>query len=205
MALEGEKLMTKTLQLADIARNKLAVISHLSILEPLDHSGFTYLDRTRLTVNVTQLGLTGFEADAILRQQLGVTAELPLPRHLTFIISLGNTTEDIDKLLQAFTLLSQSPHSPVSPSPHLPVPPSPHSPVSPREAFFAPTITLPVEQTPNRICAELICPYPPGIPVLMPGEAIAPEAIDYLRQVLALGGTITGCSDPTLKTLKVIR
>ncbi|MBE9168929.1 aminotransferase class I/II-fold pyridoxal phosphate-dependent enzyme [Pleurocapsales cyanobacterium LEGE 06147] len=205
MALEGEKLMSQTLQLADRARSKLATIADLSILEPLDRSGFTYLDRTRLTVNVTQLGLTGFEADEILRQQLGVIAELPLLRHLTFIISLGNTTEDIDKLIQAFTTLSLSPSLPLSLSPHPPISLSPLSFLSPREAFFAPTITLPLEQTPNRIAAELICPYPPGIPILMPGEAIAPEAIDYLQQVLVLGGTITGCSDPTLKTLKVIR
>jgi len=77
--------------------------------------------------------------------------------------------------------------------------------LSPREAFFASTETLPLDQTLDRISAELVCPYPPGIPALMPGEMINPAAIDYLQQVLTLGGNITGCSDPSFKTLKVVR
>ena len=56
----------------------------------------------------------------------------------------------------------------------------------------------------DRICGELICPYPPGIPILMPGEVITREAIDYLQQVLKSGGVITGCSDETLETIMVI-
>jgi arginine/lysine/ornithine decarboxylase len=204
MALMGEKLMTKTLDLAAQARKRLAKIPNLSVLEPIIGSGFKYLDPTRLTVHVRQLGLTGFEADVILHQQLGVTAELPLLQHLTFIISLGNTNEDIDKLIEAFTILCQSSHSPLSPSPLSPSPPPLFPSLSPREAFFAPTENLARDKTINRISAELICPYPPGIPVLMPGELITAEAIDYLEQVIASGGTITGCSDPTLQTLKVI-
>ena len=76
--------------------------------------------------------------------------------------------------------------------------------ISPREAFFAPTEAVPIKKSINRIGGELICPYPPGIPVLMPGEIITSEAIDYLEQVLSLGGIITGCSDPSLKTIEVV-
>ncbi|MBE9115889.1 lysine decarboxylase, partial [Lusitaniella coriacea LEGE 07157] len=77
--------------------------------------------------------------------------------------------------------------------------------LSPREAFFAPQETLPLQQTPGRISAELVCPYPPGIPVLMPGETISPNSLNTLQRILNLGGCITGCSDLTLKTLKVVR
>lgn len=206
MALLGKDLMTKTLQLAEKANHKLKKIKDISVLEFEPQPGFTYLDRTRLTVDVSQLGLTGFEADEILHQQLGVTCELPLPKHLTFIITFGNNIEDIDKLIKAFITLSDF---------RLPTPNSPsgkklfaqtlQSPISPREAFFAVTETLPIEQSVNRICGELICPYPPGIPVLMPGEIITLEAINYLQQVLVLGSAITGCSDPSLKTIKVIK
>ena len=209
MALQGKYLIENTLQLANDASKRLREITDLSILEFIPQAGFTYFDQTRLTVDVSQLGLTGFEADEILHQQLGVTCELPLPKHLTFIITFGNTKEDIERLIQAFKMLSpSSPSSPSSSSPlspHLPrLPISPISQISPREAFFTVTETLPVKQSINRICSELICPYPPGIPVLMPGEIITSEAIDYLQQVLALGGTITGCSDPSLETIKVI-
>ncbi len=216
MALQGKQLMTQTLQLAEMARSKLVAIPHISILEFSPQPGFTYLDPTRLTVNISQLGITGYEADEILHQQLGVTCELPLLNHLTFIISFGNTPEDINKLIQGFTtLVSQSPlSSPASPAPQLlrfPASPAPPAPLSPRQAFFSPKETIPLTAFGDRklrgnspICGELICPYPPGIPILMPGEIITPEAINYLQQVLNSGGIITGCSDRTLKTILVI-
>ncbi|NJR62084.1 MAG: arginine decarboxylase, partial [Cyanobacteria bacterium CRU_2_1] len=77
--------------------------------------------------------------------------------------------------------------------------------LTPRQAFFAPSVTVPIEQAIDQISAELICPYPPGIPVLFPGDIIVAEAIDYLQEVLAAGGTITGCSDPSLQTLKIVK
>ncbi|MEG3907271.1 aminotransferase class I/II-fold pyridoxal phosphate-dependent enzyme [Microcoleus sp. w2-18bC1] len=236
IALHGKELMAETLQLAEKARSRISLIPGLSVLAPLNTAGFAALDRTRLTVKVSDLGITGFIADEIMHSQLGVTAELPMPRHLTFIISLGNTELDIDNLVKACTFLegrrkteagslvtdvtdvrkkeevrkkkserrspmsdgrfAQSPNLPLSPSPPL---------LSPREAFFFPAETVPADKAVDRLCAELICPYPPGIPVLMPGEIITPAAVDYLQQILAAGGKITGCSDRNLQTLKVVR
>jgi arginine/lysine/ornithine decarboxylase len=257
--------MTKTLLLAEKARDRISLIPGLSVLEPLNTPGFSALDRTRLTVKVSDLGITGFAADEILHSELAVTAELPMPQHLTFIISLGNTETDIDNLVKALTILEgrrkfgngfcnrcngcqeegssatdsvtditdvtnvkdrrkksegRSPReevrekkserrSPMSDGrfPHSPtLPLSPSDPLlSPREAFFFPAETVPADKAVDRLCAELICPYPPGIPVLMPGEIITPEALDYLQQVLTAGGKITGCSDTGLQTLKVVR
>ena len=77
--------------------------------------------------------------------------------------------------------------------------------ISPREAFFADSETLPIEKTPERICAEIICPYPPGIPVLMPGELITKTALEYLQEIQKIGGFITGCADETLQTIKVVK
>ncbi len=204
MALYGEALLTETLNLAESARQQLSQIAQLSVLTyDKPQPGFHSLDTTRLTVNVSQLGLSGFEVDEILHQQFSVTAELPLLRHLTFIISIGNTSHDIEELVNAFQILSNQ--SKVKNNiPLVPLSPCPLVPVSPREAFFAATEIVDKVKAIGRISAELICPYPPGIPVLMPGEVITEEAIAYLKQVLALGGNITGCSDPTLLTFKVI-
>ncbi len=204
MALHGEALMTKTLQLADAARKQIHYIRGLSVLSSVQLPRCSTLDRTRLTVTVSGLGLTGFEVDDIFHQDLGVTAEFPSLQHLTFIISLGNTEADIDQLVQAFSTLATEYRRPSSSPPSPPSPPSPLSSLSPREAFFAPTEILPIEQAFDRICAELICPYPPGIPVLLPGEAITKTALDYLQQVQTRGGVISGCADATLKTLKVL-
>jgi arginine decarboxylase len=210
MAIQGEQLMAKTMQLAGDARNRISNIPGLSVLQAVVTTpGFVALDRTRLTVTVSELGLTGFAADEILAEH-GVIAELPSLQHLTFIISLGNTEADIERLVQAFTSLAQDyrPNSLTLKNPEWDNFFSKldnYSQISPRDAFFALRETLPIKQTRDRISTELVCPYPPGIPVLIPGEVITSEAIEYLQQIQAIGGFINGCADTTLKTLKVVK
>lgn len=223
MATQGLEHLERTIDLATEARSRIQQISGLSTLQPHQAGktpGFLALDPTRLTVTVSGLGIDGFLADEILHQQLGVTAEFPSLQHLTFIISLGNTKEDIDRLVQAFTRLAAAqkreavqtqkaptqPPPPVYPSTRLPLHSSTPPPVySPRDAFFAATETLPISQAVDRVSAELICPYPPGIPTLLPGELITQAAIAYLQSILASGGIISGCADATLRSLRVIR
>ncbi|WP_416671800.1 aminotransferase class I/II-fold pyridoxal phosphate-dependent enzyme [Egbenema bharatensis] len=215
MATQGKVLLTKTLDLAAHARTQLPQILGVSMLtaEAIARWDWFTLDPTRLTVDVTGLGLTGFEADELLHQTLGVTAELPTLRQLSFILSPANPHQDIDRLIHAFQHLSAqyaSPAALAAPCPLLPrgmaLPPAALPPaLSPRQAFFAPSQTVAIESALARISAEWICPYPPGIPVLIPGEVITQAAIDYLRQVQAAGGVMTGGTDPELQTLKVVQ
>lgn len=202
MATQGEELLESALNLAEEVRDRLAKIPDLVIFEP----GKATLDRTRIAIDATQLGLTGFATDEILYKKLGVTAELPELQYLTFVLTFGNTKEDCDRLIKAYQILNQKHRQPPIPptSSHSPI--LPISPISPREAYFAPTETVAFDRAGDRISAELVCPYPPGIPLLMPGEAISPSVLDRLQQFRTLGTTINieGCSDPTLKTLKVI-
>ncbi|MTJ08346.1 aminotransferase class I/II-fold pyridoxal phosphate-dependent enzyme [Anabaena sp. UHCC 0204] len=210
MAIYGEKLMSQTLQLAEAAITEINQIPGLSI--PLTNKekspGFIDLDKTRLTVNVHKLGFTGFEAEEILDKKFNVTPEFSSLQNLTFIISLGNTQTDIQQLIQALNNLT---HITPLTTQYLvcnykndDIFTSIIS-ISPREAFFANSEILPLEKTQERICAEIICPYPPGIPVLMPGELITKSALEYLQQVKMTGGFITGCGDETLQTLKVVK
>ncbi|MGC1248767.1 MAG: DegT/DnrJ/EryC1/StrS family aminotransferase, partial [Spirulinaceae cyanobacterium] len=209
IATQGKELLEQTLKLSSRAINSLSQLGKLTILKkptkPIP--GFLDLDLTRLTVGISQLGLNGFAADEILHQQLGVTAELPMLQNLTFIISLGNTKADIEKLVQGFATLTAK-YGDRAPNIPLPTLPQPlfisNNQISPREAFFAPSATLPIEQTVDRISAEIICPYPPGIPILMPGEKISASALNFLQKILAAGGSITGCSDTSLKTIRVV-
>lgn len=196
MASQGEELMSQTLELADRARSNLK-----NVLEVSPSPGCFAVDLTRLTITVSHLGLDGFTADELL-QSFGVTAEFPSLQHLAFIISLGNTEMDIERLIEACDRLPvNTPNTPIL---EKVVQPSPAPLLSPREAFFAPSRFLPLEQAINQISAELICPYPPGIPVLLPGERITSEAIALLQFVLNAGGFISGCSDPSLNQLKVV-
>ncbi|MBW4420135.1 MAG: aminotransferase class I/II-fold pyridoxal phosphate-dependent enzyme [Myxacorys californica WJT36-NPBG1] len=212
MATEGQELMDQTLRLADEARSRLQAIPKLATLNPeqATTAGFYALDRTRLTVTVSNLGIDGFTADEILHQQLDVTAELPSLRHVTFIFSLGNTETDVDRLVAAWETLAADASSHASQGADgisvgygklL----NEKQAMSPREAFFARSEMISTDQACDRISTELVCPYPPGIPILMPGEFITQDAINALQYVLKSGGFITGCADPMLKTLRVVQ
>ncbi|MGB3534515.1 MAG: aminotransferase class I/II-fold pyridoxal phosphate-dependent enzyme [Microcoleaceae cyanobacterium] len=219
MATMGEKLMSDTLKLAGVARRQLQQIPKISVF-PTSSSpslnpettekttGFIDLDLTRLTVNISQLGLSGYEADEILHQHLGITAELPTLNCLTFIISLGNTQADIDQLIKGLTTLVNDCDRTSECMGHSPkiqlMSPTTLSVIDPRIAFFAPNIALRLSESIGYISAEQICPYPPGIPILIPGETITQERVNLLQTLLKLGATLTGCRNPTLETIHVV-
>ncbi len=206
MATQGEKLLETILNLAEATRDRLAAIPDLSVFAPTHAT----LDRTRVAIEATKLGLTGFATDEIL-SDLGVIAELPELQYLTFVLTFGNTKEDCDRLVEAYQILEQNHRQPPisglgngergTGNREVSLPS-----LSPREAYFSPTETVAFDRGCDRLSAELVCPYPPGIPLLMPGEAISPSILDRLQQLRTLGNTINieGCSDPTLQTLKVI-
>lgn len=229
MATEGEALLTQTLALAQTLRHQLAQLPGLHVISPQDVAAYPsvhQLDLTRITVDVAGLGITGLEADEILNDTLGVTVELPELRHLTLIVSLGNTPEDGQHGLEGFRQLvaqcgpAPNTSAPNTSAPNIPIqdappqnatpaisahPPFTLSPISPRDAFFAPTVTLPTATAIGHLSAETLSPYPPGIPVVMAGEVITAEAVLHLKTVVQQGGYVTGASDSSLETLKVIR
>jgi arginine decarboxylase len=210
MALEGQGRLGAVLALAQRVRSQLDALPGLRVFAPRQaERGCYQLDPTRLTVDVSGLGLSGFEADTILHEQLGVTAELPALRHLTFILSLGNSPADGDRLVQSFTKLSQRYYSPASavtpPATDLPPLTVALPECLPRDAFFAAAETVPITEAIGRVSSETLCPYPPGIPLVLPGEIITAAAIQSLQRIHRAGGYITGCADPTLTNLTVMQ
>ncbi|MFN5871318.1 MAG: aminotransferase class I/II-fold pyridoxal phosphate-dependent enzyme [Aphanizomenon sp.] len=210
MAIHGEKLMSQTLDLAEEARIKINQIPGLStpLINSKKSPGFMDLDQTRLTVNVSKIKFTGFASEEILDKKFHVTPEFSSWQNLTFIISLGNTKTDIQKLIQGFNNLTHvipltsecQPCNNINDAMIASI-----ISISPREAFFANSEAIPLAETEERICAEIICPYPPGIPVLMPGEIITKSALEYLQEIQNMGGFISGCADETLQTVKVVK
>ncbi|MFN6219945.1 MAG: aminotransferase class I/II-fold pyridoxal phosphate-dependent enzyme [Aphanizomenon sp.] len=210
MAIHGEKLMSQTLYLAEEARIKINQIPGLStpLINSKKSPGFMDLDQTRLTVNVSKIKFTGFASEEILDKKFHVTPEFSSWQNLTFIISLGNTKTDIQKLIQGFNNLTHvipltsecQPCNNINDAIIASI-----MSISPREAFFANSEVIPIAETQERICAEIICPYPPGIPVLMPGEIITKSALEYLQEIQNMGGFISGCADETLQTVKVVK
>lgn len=207
MATAGERLMAQTLGIVREVGDRLQALLQLATLQPTDRSqaGKPLFDPTRLTLDVRGLGLTGFEADDILHNRYRVTCELPSLHSLTFVFTLGNTAAHGQQLVEALEHLIQHHAQPPLDTQTLAVPPVGAIALSPRDAFFAATETIPLAAAPGRIAAEWLCPYPPGIPVLIPGERITPDALYYLQHIHTAGGIITGAADPTLQTLQVIQ
>jgi arginine decarboxylase len=208
MALHGRELMDETIALAQIARTEIAQIAGLSVLELAEPTpGFSALDPTRLTVTVTELNLTGFAADEILADELGVVAELPSRQHVTFIVSLGNTRADIDRLVTGFRKLATNYRQDLPLQLPQICPPTQiltELAIAPRQASRAQHFRVASHDAIGKISAESICPYPPGIPAIVLGEIITADALEYLRQILALGGDLVGCSDPSLETIETV-
>ncbi len=210
LALAGRDLLDHALALADRALAALADIPGIAVLGVPERCvpGWRWRDRARLTVGLRGLGIDGFAADAWL-QGRGVVAELPLPSCLTFAIAPGNTTTDVEDLIEAIGALAGE-VAPVGPAARqqapdeiLTEPPPPVLRLSPRQAARSATRTLPSREAIGHVSAELVCPYPPGIPILLPGEVVSEAALDYLKLVRARGGTISGCRDESLETLQV--
>ena len=218
MATTGKAWLSSAVELSTSMRSGLSRLPPLKGLAPEDVLPFASvkaLDLTRVTVDVSGLGITGLEADEILHQELGVTAELPELRHLTFIVSIGNTTDDREMFLAGFTALREKfatrrrrgrDVSSSLPTDGLTTRKLPFTQplVTPREAFFANTETLSAADAIGGISAETLSAYPPGIPTVVAGERITAAALDYLNCVKQQGGYVTGCSDLSLATLKVL-
>lgn len=213
LATAGESLLAKSLRLARDLRHRIEQIPSLTVLSKSllrNYPSVADLDLTRLTVDVSDLGLSGLEADDYLHHQMGVTVELAELHHLTLIINWGNTPEDIQHCHQGLARLSA--HQTLVP----PLPQakklsreslsSPYSRplLSPRQAFFSPHLTLPTPQALGQVSAETISAYPPGIPTLLAGEVITSPALRHLISLKQGGAYLTGCSDRSLSTLKVV-
>jgi arginine decarboxylase len=207
MATYGRELLDRTLALTQKARSELSNIPGLLVLDlARTQPGCRYFDPTRLTITTTGLGYSGYQADEILCDQYKVVAEMPSQRHLTFIISIGNREWDMEMLVAGMRGLSQQANPPLEiptidwPSTLITTPA-----ITPRSAFFATLETVPIDQAADRISAELVCPYPPGIPVLIPGEIVTAQSIDYLQDILGRGGDVVDCNDPNLHYLQVVK
>lgn len=200
------ELLQTPIDLARQAHQRLATLSGLQLpaIAIGDRPGFPQWDPTRLVLNFQACGWSGFSADEYLHEQWQVTAELPSLHNLVFHLSLGNRREDIDRLVTACDRLLSQEHQEALP-PRLPAWLEPEAILSPRQAWFARQQTVSTEQAIGAIAAECVCPYPPGIPVLLPGERISKSAVDYLRQVQTSGGILSGCADPELTTLRIVQ
>lgn len=218
MATEGERLLTRTLQLARDARAQLNALPGIYCMGP-DHvgrPGVAGYDETRIVITVKNLGYTGYEAEEILRMRSNVQVELADLFNVVALITIGDSEQSVARLIAAVSELARARRSLESNalsgvlserlrSASYALPPIPEQVATPREAFLSDHVEIPLSESAGKVCAEVVTPYPPGIPILCPGERITKEIIEYLRLELRAGSHMQGPVDTKLRTIRVLQ
>jgi len=212
MAMDGRRLISRALKLARKAREEINKIGGYQCFgrEAIGQAGIYDLDETKLTVAVGGLGVTGYQVAHELNKRHGIQVEYADLFSIFLIVSFGNTELEINRLikgLRSIALWAKThgrrrrgkavrwvlPGFSARPA------------VNPRYAFFAPKETVPLEKAVGRVSAETISPYPPGIPLVVPGERLDREAIRAVRALQAAGCRIQGPADSTLEFIQVVK
>ena len=178
----------------------------LKLLTEADCGGLK-LDVTKVTVNFAEWGYTGIEAGDLFRKA-GIAVELVDAQNVLFLVTYADVTGDyenalakIDKVLSEMeankrdrALAPEAQDVPVTEM-VLPL----------REVFYGDKEAVALEESAGKICGEQVSFYPPGIPVLLPGEVITPEIINYCKMMKSLGLPVSGPADGSLKTIRVVQ
>jgi lysine decarboxylase len=210
MAAEGRALINRAVALARVIRKRINEIPGLVCFgeEKLGQPGMYSMDPTKVTVTVKGIGLSGSEVEYLLRHKYKIQVELSDLYNVLFIISLGDGPQEAQALVAALTDLAQKS---VKTQELLDIPiisGLPHPPeqiLSPREALFAKTKAVSFTEAAGMVSAEIVTFYPPGIPIVCPGEKITQEIIDYCSVLHTAGLHISGPEDPSLLTIKVVQ
>jgi arginine/lysine/ornithine decarboxylase len=218
MAIDGPALLSRTIELAQETRRRLNRIDGLYCFgEELEgRNGVFDIDPTKITVTVKGLGYTGYEASELLRRRYNLQVELADLFNVVALFTIGTTREAAERLVTAFEEMARDdrPLDQFAPSGLLQrrlkqktyqLPAIPPMRMLPRDAFLADSEFVPFKDAAGRICAETLSPYPPGIPVVSPGEEITAEILDYLKLELKAGVRIQGPYDDQLKRVRVVK
>ncbi|MCB1172550.1 MAG: aminotransferase class I/II-fold pyridoxal phosphate-dependent enzyme [Leptospiraceae bacterium] len=205
LAMEGRERIKAVVELARYAREKINQIEGLHAFgqELTSNSAIHSFDETKLSIFVRKLGATGFEIERRLRQEYNIQVELADLNVIMAMITIGDTQADVDRLIAAlekiasrsrkqnFTRVSQMPDMP-------------DLIVIPRDAFYSHQKSVALEDSVNEISGEMVMSYPPGIPVICPGERITRDIIDYINILKEHNCHLQGTADPFVNNIRVL-
>jgi arginine/lysine/ornithine decarboxylase len=205
----GHDLLDAALRLAESARHRIDQLPGLHVLhdEFLHAEASHDLDPLHLVIDLSALNVSGYAAADWLREHHQVDTGLSDHRRIEATLSLADDNSTVDRLLRALeSLVAAADDLPRAAAIELPSAEAlmREPAMLPRDAFFAPMETVKATKAAGRIAAEQLTPYPPGIPVLIPGERVTPEIVDYLHSGIACGMQIPDAADGTLKTIRVV-
>ncbi len=205
LALHGREIFDSTVKMARYARYEINEIGgYYAFSKELINGGSVYdFDLSKLSVHTLSVGLAGIEVYDLLRDEYDIQIEFGDLGNILAYLSVGDRKQDIERLINALAeirrrygkeqtgMLTQEYINPIVAQ-------------TPRTAFYAPKKSLPLEEAAGQICTEFVMCYPPGIPILAPGELITKEIIDYIRYAKEKGCSMTGTEDLSVSRLNVL-
>lgn len=205
LALHGREIFGETVNMAKYARYEINEIGgYYAFSRELINGGSVYdFDVSKLSVHTLSIGLAGIEVYDLLRDEYDIQIEFGDLGNILAYLSVGDRKQDIERLINALSeirrrygkeqtgMLTQEYLNPIVAE-------------TPRTAFYSPKRSLPLEKAVGHVCTEFVMCYPPGIPILAPGELITPEIIEYIRYAKEKGCSMTGTEDLELNRLNVI-
>jgi arginine/lysine/ornithine decarboxylase len=210
MVLNGKQLLGDALTLARSIRGEVERIDGMHVLEEelVSEEASHELDLLHILIDLDRLGISGYQAADWLREHELIDLGLTDHRRIEATISTADDDDTAARLVSALQHLAEA-------APSMPRPPKIDLPseadleletvMLPRDAFFGPVEVVPVAEAVGRIAAEQITPYPPGIPVALPGERLNRAVIDYLTSGVQAGMELPDPGDPQMTTVRVAR
>lgn len=207
LALFGKELIERSVELAEYARDRINAIPGLKacgydVIK--NDPGTSFFDPTKLVIDVSGLGISGFCLEKILRDDYHIQIELSDLTHVIAMITLGDNKEMVDAFVKALADIAKRPvacrHLELKHLPDLP-----EVVMTPREAFYSDKISVPINSAEGEISGEMLMAYPPGIPMITPGELITKEMIEYIHLLKGLECNLQGTADPEMNYIRVIK
>jgi arginine/lysine/ornithine decarboxylase len=210
MVQHGTELLGNALSLAGRLRSTIDGLPGIHVLEDelLAAESSHDLDRLQILMDLSGLGISGYQAADWLREHRRIDVGLSDHRRILATLSMADDDASTRRLLDGLeALIEAAPSVPTPPPVAIPTPSELEleTVALPRDAFFGPTEDVPRRDAVGRVAAEQITPYPPGIPVIIPGERINTAVIDYLESGLQAGMVLPDPADPSLDTIRVVR
>ena len=205
LALHGQETFDKVIAQVEYARDEVNAIGdyYAYSKELINGDSIFDFDVTKLSIFTRPIGLAGIEVYDILRDDYDIQTEFGDIANLLAYVSIGDRPKEIERLVAALSEIRRNYRK--NPSGMLKAEYiSPKVICGPQMAFYAGKEALPIAETAGRVCSEFVMCYPPGIPILAPGELITEEILDYIRYAKKKGCSMTGPEDMELEKLNVM-
>jgi arginine decarboxylase len=210
MALHGERLLSGALELAARVRADIEAVDGLHVNDAGDFCGpglASEFEPLPVVMDLAELGVSGYDAADWMREYHHIDMHLFDHRRLSAQLTHADDTSTTNALLTAMRDLVR--HAPgLRPAPRVDVPEPAELRMDqarlPRDAYFAAVEDVPLEAAAGRVAAEMVTPYPPGIPTVLPGEQLTGPVLRYLRMGVAAGMNVPDAADTALRTIRVV-